>query len=154
MRYRFIQQHRHEYRIWLMCGVLEVSRGGFYLWLKRPASPRSVGNCRHLLAIRAMYRASHGAYGSPRVHAQLRALSQNYGKNRIARIMRENRIQAKRKFRVTTDSKHNFPVSENVLDRKFDIKAPNKAWTADITYRRKKAGFTWPWLWTCIPEEL
>jgi putative transposase len=125
-----------------MCRVLEVSRSGFYLWLKRPASPRSEENCRLLLAIRAIYRASRGAYGSPRVHAQLRALSQHYGRNRIARIMRENRIQAKQKwkFRVTTDPKHNFPVSENVLDRKFDIEAPNKAWTADITYIPTKEG--------------
>jgi len=152
MRYRFIQEHRHEFRVWLMCRVLEVSRSGFYLWLKRPASPRSVENCRLLLAIRAIYRASRGAYGSPRVHAQLRALSQNYGKNRIARLMRENRIQAKRKrkFRVTTDSKHNFPVSENVLDRKFDIEAPNKAWTADITYIPTKEG----WLYLAAVMDL
>jgi len=66
--------------------------------------------------------------------------------------MRENRIQAKRKrkFRVTTDSKHNFPVSENVLDRKFDIEAPNKAWTADITYIPTKEG----WLYLAAVMDL
>jgi transposase InsO family protein len=101
---------------------------------------RSVENCRLLVAIRAIYRASRGAYRSPQVHAQLQALCQRYGRNRIARIMHEHKIQAKRKrkFGVTTDSKYNFPASENVLDRKFDIETPNKAWTADINIHSNK----------------
>lgn len=135
-----------------MCRVLEVSRGGFYLWLQRPASRRSVENCRLLLDIRAIHKASRGSYGSPRVHAQLRTLSKPYGKNRIARLMRENNIQAKRKrkFRATTDSNHHFPVSENVLDRKFDIETPDKAWTADITYIPTKEG----WLYLAAVMDL
>src|SRR5512143_360863 len=72
MRYRFIHAHRHEFRVWLMCRVLEVSRAGFYLWLKRPASPRSVENDRLLEVIRAIHRSSRGVYGSPRIHAELR----------------------------------------------------------------------------------
>jgi len=147
MRYRFIQAHRNEFRVWLMCRVLEVSRGGFYLWLKRPESQRSVENGRLVEAIRAIHRESRGVYGSPRVHARLRAQSGRYGRNRIARLMREMQIQGKRrrKFRVTTDSDHTLPISGNILDRKFTIGMPNKARVADITYsRRKKAGFTWP----------
>lgn len=75
MRYRFIQAHRHEFFVWLMCRVFEVSRSGFYLWLKRPASPRTVENDRLVEAIRAIHQASRGVYGGPRVHAQLRAVS-------------------------------------------------------------------------------
>jgi len=143
MRYRFIQAHRNEFRVWLMCRVLEVSRGGFYLWLKRPESQRSVENGRLVVAIRAIHRESRGVYGSPRVHARLRAQSGRYGRNRIARLMREMQIQGKRrrKFRVTTDSDHTLPISGNILDRKFTIGMPNKAWVADITYIATKEGW-------------
>jgi len=143
MRYRFIQAHRNEFRVWLMCRVLEVSRGGFYLWLKRPESQRSVENGRLVEAIRAIHRESRGVYGSPRVHARLRAQSGRYGRNRIARLMREMQIQGKRrrKFPVTTDSDHTLPISGNILDRKFTIGMPNKAWVADITYIATKEGW-------------
>jgi putative transposase len=135
-----------------MCQVLEVSRTGFYLWLKRPASQRSVENCQLLSEIRAIYQASRGTYGSPRIHEQLKALSKPYGRNRIARLMRENKIQCKRKrkFRATTDSTHSFPAMENVLDRKFAVETPNKAWVADITYIPTKEG----WLYLAAVMDL
>ena len=143
MRYRFIQEHRHEFHVWLMCRVLEVSRSGFYLWLKRPVSSRSAENDRLLFDIRVIHEASRGVYGSPRIHAQLRAISKFHGRNRIARLMREHRIQGKRKrkFRVTTDSNHNFPVSKNILDRKFSVETQDKAWVADITYVPTREGW-------------
>jgi putative transposase len=152
MRYRFIQEHRHEFCVWLMCRVLEVSRSGFYLWLKRPVSSRSAENDRLLLVIRTIHRASRGTYGSPRIHAQLRASSKFHGRNRIARLMREHKIQGRqrRKFRVTTDSNHKFPVSENVLDRQFVVETPNKAWVADITYIATKEG----WLYLATVMDL
>jgi putative transposase len=152
MRYRFIQAHRKEFRVWLMCRVLGVSRGGFYLWLKRPESQRSVENGRLVEAIRAIHRESRGVYGSPRVHARLRAQSGRYGKNRIARLMREMQIQGKRrrKFRVTTDSYHTLPISGNILDRKFTPGTPNKAWVADITYIATKEG----WLYLAAVMDL
>lgn len=152
MRYRFIQAHRNEFRVWLMCRVLGVSRGGFYLWLKRPESRRSVENGRLVEAIRAIHRESRGVYGSPRVHARLRAQSGRYGRNRIARLMREMQIQGKRrrKFRVTTDSDHTLPISGNILDRKFTLGTPNKAWVADITYIATKEG----WLYLAAVMDL
>lgn len=152
MRYRFIHAHRHEFRVWLMCRVLEVSRAGFYLWLKRPASPRSVENDRLLEVIRAIHRSSRGVYGSPRIHAELRGLSRIYGRKRIARLMRENQIQGKRKrkFRATTDSKHGFPIAGNVLDRKFTVETANRAWVADITYIATKEG----WLYLAAVMDL
>jgi len=152
MRYRFIQEHRHEFHVWLMCRVLEVSRGGFYRWLKRPVSPRNAENERLLLLIRAIHESSRGTYGSPRIHAQLRAQSKFHGRKRIARLMREHKIQGKRrrKFRVTTDSKHNFLVSENVLDRKFSVEAPDKTWLADITYIATREG----WLYLAAVMDL
>jgi putative transposase len=135
-----------------MCRVLEVSRGGFYLWLKRPASPRSVENGRLVKSIEAIHRDSRGIYGSPRVHAKLRSMSQSYGKNRVARLMREHKIQGKRKrrFRATTDSNHSFPISENVLDRKFTVERPDKTWVADISYIATNEG----WLYLAVVMDL
>lgn len=135
-----------------MCQVLGVSRAGFYLWLKRPASSRNVENRQLLSEIRAIHQQSRGTYGSPRVYAELRAQSKHYGRNRIARLMREHRIQCKRKrkFRATTDSRHNFPTMENVLDRKFAVERPNKAWAADITYIPTKEG----WLYLAAVMDL
>lgn len=135
-----------------MCRVLEVSRAGFYLWLKRPASRRSVENDRLLEVIRMIHRESRGVYGSPRVHAQLRGLAGRYGRKRIARLMRAHGIRGKqkRRFRATTDSQHAFPTSGNILDRKFDVAVANQAWVADITYIATREG----WLYLAAVMDL
>jgi putative transposase len=111
-----------------------------------------VENERLLEAIRAIHRSSRGIYGSPRIHAELRGLSKGYGRKRIARLMREHGIHAKRKrkFRATTDSKHGFPVSGNVLDRKFSVATANRAWVADITYVATRGG----WLYLAAVMDL
>lgn len=119
-----------------MCRVLGVSRSGFYAWLKRPKSKRAIANDRLLAEIRRAHRKSRNTYGSRRVHKQLLSESEICSKNRVARLMRQYGIKAKtkRKFRATTNSKHSFPVAENLLNRRFEVEAPNRVWTADITY--------------------
>jgi len=86
--------------------------------------------------IKAIHQAKRGTYGSPRIHAELKAQGQSHGLKRVARLMRDNGIHAKqkRKFKVTTDSKHSHPVAPNLLERDFDATAPNQKWLADITY--------------------
>ncbi len=135
MRYRCIRDNRPEFPVGMMCRLMRVTRGGFYSWLKRPESRRSKENRELLKAIIAVHKANRGVYGSPRVYKQLRR-SLSCGKNRIARLMRLNGIRAKqkRKFRATTDSHHKFAVAKNILDRKFTVEMPNKAWAGDITY--------------------
>lgn len=102
--------------------------------------------------IRQIHRSSRGVYGSPRVHARMRMQFRPCGKNRVARLMHDHQIQArqKRKFRATTDSKHGFPVSGNVLDRKFTPEAPDKVWAADITYIPTQEG----WLYLAVVMDL
>jgi transposase InsO family protein len=135
MKYQFIAEHRHEYAISTMCHVLEVAVSGYYAWLKRPPSRRSQQNTglgEHIVRI---YHANRQVYGSPRIHAALRAEGQSCGKNRVARLMRALGLSAKpRKHRTrTTDSHHEQPVAPNLLKREFTATAPNTKWVADIT---------------------
>ena len=153
MRYRFIEDHRQECPIRLMCQVLEVSTGGYYAWRRRPAigppgsgarpwSPRS-GDPR-------------GGQGPLRQPAHPRRAGGHGASaccvNTVAKLMREAGIAAKtkRKFRCTTDSNHDRPVAENVLDRQFEPEAPNQVWVADITYIPTREG----WLYLAAVEDL
>jgi transposase InsO family protein len=136
MRFCFIEDHRAAFPVRIMCAVLEVSASGYYAWRDRPESRRATEN--HALAadIRRVHADNRAIYGSPRVHAALRAEGRRVGVNRIARLMRHHGIQGRYKRRVprTTDSKHSLPIASNLLDRQFSAPAPNRTWLADITY--------------------
>lgn len=136
MRYRFMQEHEEQFRIGAMCRVLLVSRSGYYGWRNRPESRRAKENERLLMMIEAAHKKSKKTYGSPRIHRQLMKDGVICSRGRVARLMRDAGIRAKqkRKFVATTDSKHDLPVAENLLDRQFDVDMPNTVWTADITY--------------------
>jgi putative transposase len=135
MRFRFIEDHRKMFFVRVMCSVLEVSASGYYAWRHRPESIRSQANRVLLGDIRRVHAESRRRYGSPRVHAALQAEGQRVGRNRVARLMRRHGIavRAKRRFRVTTDSNHSFPVAPNLLDRQFTAPGPNRVWLADMT---------------------
>ena len=151
MKYRFIDEHRIQWPVRLMCRVLQVSPGGYYGWRDRPASARQ--QRREALAgeIRAIHREVKQRYGSPRMHAELLARGRSCCVNTVARLMHEQGIAAKtkRKFRCTTDSSHNLPVADNLLDRQFEPAAVNRAWVADITYIPTREG----WLYLAAVED-
>ena len=136
MRYDFVERHRGRWPVRLMCRVLAVSPGGYDDWRGRPRSERTQSREALVLAIKAVHAEVKARYGSPRIHAELVARGETCGVNTVSRLMRRGGIAAKtrRKFRVTTDSNHDRPVAENVLDRRFEPEAANRAWTADITY--------------------
>jgi len=136
MKYQFIDGHRSSLRVKKMCEALQVSRSGYYNWRGRPESNRSRDNRILLSHIRVVHRQSRENYGSPRVTVELKESGLNCGENRVARLMRHNGISAKRRrrFRVTTNSKHNYPVAPNLLNRQFDVSTPNAVWVSDITY--------------------
>lgn len=119
-----------------MCSVLEVSRSGFYAWVKGAESPREQANRRLTDLIVEIHKKSRGTYGAPRIHAELRARGERCSKNRVARLMKAAGIRAKvrRKFRGTTDSSHSMPVAPNRLDQHFIAARPDEIWLADITY--------------------
>jgi transposase InsO family protein len=94
MSFRFIEDHRDTYPVWLMCAVLEVSPAGYYAWRDRPASQRAKSNATLLAAIRQVHQDSGGRYGSPRVHAVLRRQGPGASRGRIERTMRRHGIRA------------------------------------------------------------
>ncbi len=120
----------------LMCTVLEISRSGFYAWLKREPSERNKSDARILELIREVHKTNRGVYGAPRVHEALKAGGVECGRNRTARLMREDglRSKTKKKFKATTNSKHSHPVAPNLLGQDFKTQLPNAIWVSDITY--------------------
>lgn len=136
MRYAFIAAQKGKFPMMAMCRVLGVSRSGYYAYRTRPVSRRSMENHRLLNRIKAVHEKSRRTYGSPRVHWQLMAEGESCSKGRVERLMSANGIRAKqkRKFVATTDSKHNLPVADNILEREFSVDEPNMVWSSDITY--------------------
>lgn len=135
-----------------MCRVFKVSRSGYYAWLKRPESRRKIQNRELLKKIRKVHKVSRGTYGSPRITKALKKEGIACGRNRVARLMRENGIAAKtkRKYKATTNSKHNYPVAENLVNQNFTVNQPNQVWVADITYIATDEG----WLYLAAVEDL
>jgi len=119
-----------------MCKVLAVSRSGYYSWLNRTISERTKKDNNLKKQILAIYHQSKKRYGSPRIHRQLANDGVRLGKKRVERLMRELDIQGiqKRKHRCTTTSKHQLPVAENILDRRFYPDTLDQVWASDITY--------------------
>jgi transposase InsO family protein len=120
----------------ILCYVLEVSSDGYYAWRRRPEAPRVAEDAQLVEEIKAAHKAGREAYGSPRIHRELRAKGRRVGKKRIERLMRRERIAARkrRRFQRTTDSRHAHPIAPNLLNRNFDVELPNKAWVTDVTY--------------------
>jgi transposase InsO family protein len=118
-----------------MCQVLNVSRSGYYAFIKRPESNRAKVNARLLTAIQKIHKENHEIYGYLRI-AKALPDDMKASKHTVYRIMKENGIQSKtkRKYKATTNSKHNLPVAENLLNRDFSADSPNKKWVSDITY--------------------
>src|SRR3972149_478627 len=132
MKYWFIDQHRCTHGVQKMCLVIGASRSGYYGWKRQPQSKRQRENEKILMEIRESHKNSHRAYGSPRITEDLQAKGTKCGKNRVARLMKRNGIagKAKKKFKATTNSKHNLPVAENLLKQNFAEEKPNTVWVS------------------------
>jgi len=136
MKYQYIKQHRSAFRVRKMCRALKVSESGYYRWCGKGQSKRARENEQLILKIRQIHRKSKQRYGSPRIAQELNDSGYHYNEKRIARLMRLGKIAAKtkRRFKVTTKSKHSLPVAENLVKRKFRASGPNRLWASDITY--------------------
>ena len=144
MRFRFIEDRRADYPVSILCDVLGVSPAGYYAWRSRPESRRSAANRDLVDDIKRVHRDTSGRYGSPRIHAELRAQGRGVSRGRIERLMRRHGIRAimARPRRVrTTDSRHDLPIAPNLLNRNFSADAPNRIWLADITYIETDQGW-------------
>jgi len=134
MKYRFMEKHRDMFKVKRMTKVLGVSRSGYYAWRIRRPSARQQDNEQLLEHIWDAHRRSRSLYGSPRITAELNDQGMRCSKNRVARIMRDNRIcaEVRRKFKKnTTDSRHNYALAANLL---IERKQTEGVWAADITF--------------------
>ena len=98
--YAFVKAHRSEFDTAVICRLLDVSRSGFYEWLRKPLSDRALEDQRLLGLIRAAYTASHGVYGAPRIFLDLREAGETCRTHRVARIMRANNMNALHGYRA------------------------------------------------------
>lgn len=148
MKYQFIKDHRSEFTMKKMCQILKISTSGFYHWLNRVPSLRTLQNDRLKQRVLELYTEHNGMAGSPMITADLHDDPEFFdvSENRVAKLMRKMDLKCKtiKKYVVTTDSKHNEPVAPNLLNRRFDVEMPNKVWVSDITYL--KVGRQWYYL--------
>lgn len=137
MRFQFVSQQKAYYPVTVLCNVLEVSTSGYYAWCNRKPCQRELYDGQLLEVIKELFNTHRQTYGSPRIRDALKDLGHRVGENRVARIMRENKLSAyhKRAWRcVTTQTDPNNPVTENVLDRDFTATDVNEKWVTDVTF--------------------
>ena len=140
MKYEFMQEHLDRFRLKSMCKVLKVSRSGYYAWRKRMPSKREIANNKLLVSIRDIYQKRRKVYGSPRIKDELNDCGIRCGKNRVARIMKENGIRAhiRKRFRKMNESQQSYPASPNLL---LNDKQNDRVWVSDITFIHTRQGW-------------
>lgn len=154
VRYAWIDQQVMQYPLSSLCRVLSVSVNGYRAW-KRGGSPgrTRLADTQLLTLIRTVHAKVKGAYGSPRMTDELRDRGFPASRERVERLMHENGIRArhKRRYRVTTDSKHKLPVAPNLLNRGSRLPGQNRCSPrTSRTSGPMKAGCIWLWCWTCL----
>jgi transposase InsO family protein len=152
VKFEFIDAQKALFPVEFMCEQLGVSRSGYYAWKQRPECERDKADQALAEVVTQVHQESRGRYGSPRVHAELRARGQRVGRKRVARLMSQRGLVArkKRRFARTTDSRHNQPVAPNLLERDFSPGQPNSTWATDITYVGTRQG----WLYLAVVMDL
>ena len=134
MKYLFVAQHKKTWPIDLMCRLLGVTRGGYYVYQRRGGEQIDYYHEELLEAVRDIAKATEDSYGSRRMKEALNALSYPVSRNKARKLMKEANVQVKhrKKYKVTTNSNHKQPVYENVLDRRFDVDRPDQAYVGDM----------------------
>jgi putative transposase len=152
MKFQFMEMHQETHGVGKMAKIFNVSRSGYYAWcLRRRREQNEEGNDLGDL-ISSIQSDLRYTYGAKRMTAELKRRGYEVNHKRVARIMRENGLQVRRKkrFRSTTNSEHDNPVAENVLDRQFEVETPDTAYVSDITYVPTAEG----WMYLCIILDL
>ena len=153
MKYVFMHNHSAQFRLSVMARILQVSRSGFYAWRQRQSigpGPRQQRCHERDEMVMLAFEAGKDRSGSPRLVLDLNDAGHSCDRKTVANsIMRQGlRAKAAKKFNVTTNSKHNLPVAENLLQQDFTATAPNQKWVGDITYLWTDEG--WLYLATVI----
>jgi putative transposase len=154
-RFAFVAAERANHAVARLCRIIGASVSGFYAWLR--AIPAAQGRAKAEAELRGhigrIFAARRQVYGAPRIHAELRREGQRHARRRVARLMREMGLQARRGRRRaprTTDSRHDLPVAPNLLGRRFAAERPDPGWLADISYLPTDEG----WLYLAVIEDM
>ena len=135
MKFAFIDAEKARFTVERLCRMRDVSRSGYYAWRRRPPSQHAVDDSRLAVLVREAHERSRRTYGSPRVHAELRAHHVFVSRKRVIRLMQRDGLVARRRkrYRSTTMSEHDQPIAPNLLARQFDAERPNQRWVGDTT---------------------
>jgi putative transposase len=152
VKYAFIGASEVAFPVALMCRVLGVSTSGFYGWKTNPVSKREGRDAALASRMRAVFKASRGTYGSPRVRKELSTNGPRVSRRKVAELMRAEGLvaRAKKRFRATTDSKHDDPIAPNLVDRNFVTHEKNDTWVTDVTCVWTRSG----WLFVAVMLDL
>lgn len=143
-----MKEHSSEFSVERMAYVFDVSRSGYYDFSGRPESESARERRLFDIEVKSAFTAGKGYYGRDRVRTELGLRGRKASRKRVGASMdrQKLRFKPKRRFRLTTDSKHNFPVAQNLLNRNFSVSAPNQVWVSDITYLPSRCG----WLYLTV----
>lgn len=135
MRFAFIDAEKARHAVTILCRCLQVTRSGFYAWAKRGLSAHAQRDVVLRTKLRAFHAASEDRYGRPRLWKDLREDGEAVSEKRVGRLMREEGLRGKvpKRFKQTTDSRHDDPIAANLLNRDFTAAAPNQRWVGDTT---------------------
>lgn len=152
MKYGFVDEQAERYPVKLLCQMLDVRRSAFYEWRDRPRQVVAEDELALRRRMKALFAASRGSLGSRTLMKNLRQEGFEIGREKTRRLMKRLnlKVKAKRRYRVTTDSRHQLPVAENLLDRDFSPAAPNQAWASDITFLWTQQG----WIYLAVVIDL
>ena len=143
-RYRFIKAASEKgLRVAKLCEVLNVTRSAYYAWDKRPKSKRILRKLALTEKVKQEFYKQHKIPGASKIAKKLSTPEVPINHKAVANIMRENGLKSKvvKKYKATTNSKHNLPVAENILNREFTATQRNQKWVSDITYIKTDEGW-------------
>jgi len=153
LKYAFIAEHQQSWPVAVLCEVLGVGRSGLYDYLKRQAAPAlSLDEIALLERMKTIFEKTHHSYGSRRLAKHLQDEVYAVGRFKVRRLMKQAgvSVEGRRRRPQTTESRHGYGVAPNLLERNFDVMAPNVAWCGDITYIWTAEG----WLYTAVLVDL
>ena len=152
MKYAWIQEHSIDYPISVLCHFISVSRSSYYDWLKSPKTDREKENEYLTEQIKIVFEKGRKKYGTRRIKSKLADQGLRVSRRRIGRLMQKAGLfcQNKKRFKVTTDSKHNKPIAPNLLNRQFTVSKPDSYYVGDITYIATQEG----WLYLAVVIDL
>jgi putative transposase len=152
VRFQFIEAHRGEFDVQIMCDVLDVSRSGYYAWRTRPASQREMADAEFTKEIERLFDESRQTYGYESIWRILQDEGIACGKHRVRRLMRQAGLVAQqpKRYKHTTKANPDHEPAPNLLDGDFEADRPDAKWCADITYIPTAEG----WLYLAVVLDL